>query len=195
MLSSKVLADAIQPRIKAGDVVEINGEYEAGSTLGFYLRRQVRILNGRSSDLWYGSFFNDAPHLFDDDASFRQLWSGPQRIFLWTEQDHVPTLPGPAYAIAQQRGQRDSEQSAVEAFTGDREVRSPWLRSAAVGDARAFACGSKSIRISACVIFSRRYRDWSVFVGPPPSTACWATLKPSLSGLVPVTYAVHRCQS
>ncbi len=103
-LSSKVLADAIQPRIKAGDVVEINGEYEAGSTLGFYLRRQVRILNGRSSDLWYGSFFNDAPHLFDDDASFRQLWSGPQRIFLWTEQDHVPPLPEPAYAIAHSGG-------------------------------------------------------------------------------------------
>jgi 4-amino-4-deoxy-L-arabinose transferase-like glycosyltransferase len=103
-LSSKILADAIQPRIKAGDVVEINGEFEAGSTLGFYLRRQVRILNGRSSDLWYGSFFNDAPHLFDDDASFRQLWSGPQRIFLWTEQDHVPALPGPAYAIAHSGG-------------------------------------------------------------------------------------------
>ena len=103
-LSSKVLADAIQPRIKAGDVVEINGEYEAGSTLGFYLRRQVRILNGRSSDLWYGSFFNDAPHLFDDDVSFRQIWSGPQRIFLWTEQDHVPSLPGPAYAIAHSGG-------------------------------------------------------------------------------------------
>ena len=103
-LSSKVLADAIQPRIRAGDVVEINGEYESGSTLGFYLRHQVRILNGRSSDLWYGSLFSDAPHLFDDDASFRQLWSGPQRIFLWTEQDHVPALPGPAYAIAHSGG-------------------------------------------------------------------------------------------
>jgi 4-amino-4-deoxy-L-arabinose transferase-like glycosyltransferase len=104
VLSSKALADAIQPRIKAGDGVEINGEYESGSTLGFYLRRQVRILNGRSSDLWYGSLFNDAPHLFDDDASFRQLWRGPQRIFLWAEQDHVPSLPGPAYAIAQSGG-------------------------------------------------------------------------------------------
>ena len=96
VLSSKVLADAIRPRLKAGDVVEIHGEYEAGSTLGFYLRRQVRILNGRSSDLWYGSFFGDAPHIFDDDASFQPLWSGPQRIFLWTPVDQVPALPGPA---------------------------------------------------------------------------------------------------
>ncbi len=90
VLSSKALADAIRPRLQAGDVVEINGEYEAGSTLGFYLRRQVRILNGRSSDLWYGSFFDDAPQLFDDNASFRQLWGGPQRIFLWTPLDQVP---------------------------------------------------------------------------------------------------------
>jgi 4-amino-4-deoxy-L-arabinose transferase-like glycosyltransferase len=104
VLSSKVLADAIRPRLQAGDVVEIHGEYEAGSTLGFYLRRQVRILNGRSSDLWYGSFFSDAPHIFDDDASFRPLWSGSQRIFLWTPVDHVPTLPGPAYVIAQSGG-------------------------------------------------------------------------------------------
>jgi hypothetical protein len=86
------------------DVVEIHGEYEAGSTLGFYLRRQVRILDGRSSDLWYGSFFSDAPHIFDDDASFQQLWSGPQRIFLWTPMDQVPALPGQAYAIAQSGG-------------------------------------------------------------------------------------------
>jgi hypothetical protein len=104
VLSSKALADAIRPRLQAGDVVEINGEYEAGSTMGFYLRRQVRILNGRSSNLWYGSFFNDAPHLFDDDASFGRLWSGSQRIFLWTPLDHVPALPGPAYAIAQSGG-------------------------------------------------------------------------------------------
>jgi 4-amino-4-deoxy-L-arabinose transferase-like glycosyltransferase len=104
VLSSKALADAIGPRLHPVDVVEINGEYEAGSTLGFYLRRQVRILNGRSSDLWYGSQFHDAPGIFDDDASFRRLWNGPKRIFLWTPMDHVPALPAPAYAIAQSGG-------------------------------------------------------------------------------------------
>jgi 4-amino-4-deoxy-L-arabinose transferase-like glycosyltransferase len=104
VLSSKALADAIQPRIKTGDVVEVNGEYEAGSTLGFYLRREVRILNGRSSNLWYGSFFNDAPQVFDDNRSFVRLWTSPQRVFLWTELDKVPVLPGPAYAIAQGGG-------------------------------------------------------------------------------------------
>ena len=104
VLSSKVLADAIQPRLQPGDIVEINGEYEAGSTLGFYLRRQVRILNGRSSNLWYGSFFRDAPRIFDDNASFLKLWKGPQRVFLWTELDSVPALPGTVCVIAKSGG-------------------------------------------------------------------------------------------
>jgi 4-amino-4-deoxy-L-arabinose transferase-like glycosyltransferase len=104
VLSSKALADAIQPQLQTGGVVEIHGEYEAGSTLGFYLQRQVRILNGRSSNLWYGSFFSDAPQIFDDDASFRALWGGPRRIFLWTPMDQVPALPGAVYTIAQSGG-------------------------------------------------------------------------------------------
>jgi hypothetical protein len=104
VLSSKALADAIGPRLKSGDVVEINGEYEAGSTLGFYLRRQVRILNGRSSDLWYGSFFGDAPQIFDDQVSFGRLWLGPARVFLWTPVDQVPRLAGPAFTIGRSGG-------------------------------------------------------------------------------------------
>jgi 4-amino-4-deoxy-L-arabinose transferase-like glycosyltransferase len=104
VLSSKSLADAIQSRVQPGDVVEINGEYEAGSTLGFYLRRQVRILNGRSSNLWYGSFFPDAPRTFDDNASFFRLWNGPQRVFLWTELDSIPALPGTVCVIAKNGG-------------------------------------------------------------------------------------------
>ena len=50
----------------------------------------MRILNGRDSNIWYGSFFPDAPDIFDDDKSFEQSWHGKQRIFLWTEEDKVP---------------------------------------------------------------------------------------------------------
>jgi hypothetical protein len=98
------LANAINRHIRIDDVVEINGEFEGGSSLSFYLQRQVRILNGRSSDLWYGSLFSDAPSIFDDDASFRQLWSGPNRIFLWTPADHRPALRGPVYLLARSGG-------------------------------------------------------------------------------------------
>jgi hypothetical protein len=85
VLTSKPLADAIARVYRPGDVIEINGEYEGGSTLGYYTGQQVRILNGRSANLWYGSFFPDAPQIFDDNASFQNLWNGPQTVFLWTE--------------------------------------------------------------------------------------------------------------
>lgn len=104
MLSSKALADAIRPQIRPGDIVEINGDYEAGSTLGFYLERQVRLLNGRDSDLWYGSFFSDAPRIFDDNSSFKTIWNGPHRVFLWTEMDNVPNLADPYCVLARSGG-------------------------------------------------------------------------------------------
>jgi 4-amino-4-deoxy-L-arabinose transferase-like glycosyltransferase len=85
ILTSKPLADAITRVYQPGDIIEINGEYEGGSTLNYYTGHQVRILNGRSANLWYGSFFPDAPQIFDDTSSFQRLWNGPQRIFLWTE--------------------------------------------------------------------------------------------------------------
>ncbi len=85
LLTSKPLADAIARVYQPGDIIEINGEYEGGSTLNYYTGHQVRILNGRSANLWYGSYFPDAPQIFDDSASFQRLWAGPQRAFLWTE--------------------------------------------------------------------------------------------------------------
>jgi hypothetical protein len=85
LLTSKPLADAIVHVYQPGDIIEINGEYEGGSTLNYYTGHQVRILNGHSANLWYGSYFPDAPQIFDDSASFQRLWAGPQRVFLWTE--------------------------------------------------------------------------------------------------------------
>jgi hypothetical protein len=104
VLSSAGLAEAIRPLLGSEDVIVVNGEYESGSTLGFYLEREVRILNGRSSNLWYGSFFSDAPAIFDDDASIARLWSGPRRVFLLTDAARPPRLPGAVYTIATDGG-------------------------------------------------------------------------------------------
>ena len=104
VLSSANLAAAIRPRLGPDDIIVLNGEYESGSTLGFYLHRQVRILNGRSSNLWYGSFFSDAPTIFDDDASVARLWSGPRRVFLLTDATALPHLPGRIFTIAASGG-------------------------------------------------------------------------------------------
>lgn len=89
VLTSKVLADKIESVWKPGDLIEVNGDYEAASTLPYYTQKQIRMLNGRDSNIWYGSTFPDAPNLFDDNDSFAKLWHGPQTIFFWTEEETV----------------------------------------------------------------------------------------------------------
>jgi 4-amino-4-deoxy-L-arabinose transferase-like glycosyltransferase len=89
ILTSKPLADAVARVYQPGDIIELNGEYEGGSTLNYYTGQQVRILNGRSANLWYGSHFPDAPQIFDDTDSFQRLWNGSQRVFLWTEAEKL----------------------------------------------------------------------------------------------------------
>jgi 4-amino-4-deoxy-L-arabinose transferase-like glycosyltransferase len=105
VLSSAQLAKAIAPQIKPEDLIAIHGEYESGSTLGFYLQRNdIHILEGRSSNLWYGSFFPDAPPIFETPQTIAQKWSGPQRIFIWQsttdEPRNLPALSGPVYILA-----------------------------------------------------------------------------------------------
>ncbi len=91
VLSSKVLADAIEKHWKPGDIIEDNGDYEAASSVNFYTHHQMRILNGRRNNIWYGSVFPDAPQIFDDDQSFEKLWQDKQRVFFWTEEDTIPS--------------------------------------------------------------------------------------------------------
>jgi 4-amino-4-deoxy-L-arabinose transferase-like glycosyltransferase len=106
VLTSKQLADAVAPQLKPADIIVIHGEYEAGSTLGFYLRRNdIHILEGRSSNLWYGSFFPDAPPIFENEESLRLKWSGVERVFLWQDVTQpLPKLPGKAYLLTQSGG-------------------------------------------------------------------------------------------
>jgi 4-amino-4-deoxy-L-arabinose transferase-like glycosyltransferase len=109
VISSAHLARAIESQVKPEDMVCIHGEYESGSTLGFYLKRaDIHILQGRSSNLWYGSFFPDAPKIFETPESFAAKWSGAQRIFLWQSltdpPNKLPVVDGPVYVIAKGGG-------------------------------------------------------------------------------------------
>ena len=110
-LTSEQLARAIAPQLRPNDLIVLHGEYEAGSTLGFYLRRNdLHIVEGRSSNLWYGSFFPDAPKIFETRESIGAKWLGAQRIFLWqdpSDQDRPPLdLPTPVYVIAKSGGKQ-----------------------------------------------------------------------------------------
>ncbi len=109
VLTSRQLAAAIAPVLHPDDLIIIHGEYEAASTLGFYLRRNdLHILEGRSSNLWYGSFFPDAPAIFETKATLATRWSAPQRIFLWQDLNNdpgpLPPLPGPTYLVSKSGG-------------------------------------------------------------------------------------------
>ena len=126
VLTSAQLAHAIAPQVHPGDLIVLHGEYESGSTLGFYLKRPsdvipepwqhtlapdtqfIHILEGRSSNLWYGSFFPDAPKIFETPSSIAQKWNAPQRIFLLQQLDddprNLPPLPGPVYILVKSGG-------------------------------------------------------------------------------------------
>src|SRR5262249_52456754 len=82
VLSSKQLADNIESHWTRGAVIETNGDYETASSVNFYTHRQIRMLNGRCNNIWYGSVFPDAPKVFDDDGSFEKLWQSQQTVFL-----------------------------------------------------------------------------------------------------------------
>lgn len=107
-LSSSRLADAIQSREKPGDLVMIYGDQAYGSSLLFYLKRPIDLVNGRTTSMWFGSTFPDAPHIFLDNADLVRDWSGDHRIFLFVppgQLDEVnKILPQPRYVVAESSG-------------------------------------------------------------------------------------------
>jgi len=107
-LSSRSLAEAINREYKDGEMIVINGEYEGGSSLNFYTKKMVYILNGRSANLEYGSYFQDAPPIFLNSADIARLWKEPARIYLFTDASKLDELaaglPSPAYRFAESGG-------------------------------------------------------------------------------------------
>jgi 4-amino-4-deoxy-L-arabinose transferase-like glycosyltransferase len=94
-LGSEGLANAIlteqarEPR--PGDLILIDGELTSGSTLIFYTHEQAHLVNGHLNGPWFGSFWPDAPPIFEDDASLDRLWAGPRRLFLLTYHSDART--------------------------------------------------------------------------------------------------------
>lgn len=102
VVSSEVLAEAIHPEMNSGDIIIVNGHYRDASALGFYLGRQVDLLNVPVRDL--GRFWSDAPAIFEDDATLNRQWTGANRVFLWTTPASAPKLSAPAYLIGENGG-------------------------------------------------------------------------------------------
>jgi len=104
ILSSKDLAMAIQKQYRPGDVIVVIGKYENASALNFYTGVPLRSLREPAGNMWYGSKFPDAPRVFETPATFKLLWDGPQRVFLWAEEDNPKELRGLAFYELARRG-------------------------------------------------------------------------------------------
>ncbi len=107
-LSSKHLAGVIARESRSGDRVMIYGDQAFGSSLLFYLQRPIELVNGRTTSMWFGSTYADAPKIFLDDAALLRAWESGERVFLFVPQHqraHVDRLlPDRKFAIAESSG-------------------------------------------------------------------------------------------
>ena len=91
-LSSEDLATVISEQAHAADKIMIYGDQAFGSSLLFYLKRSVLLVNGETTSMWFGSTYPDAPHIFLDDNDLKTAWSSPQRVFLFVPPQHVANV-------------------------------------------------------------------------------------------------------
>jgi hypothetical protein len=104
ILSSKDLAMAIREQYRPGDQIVVIGLYENASSLNFYTGIPLHSLRAPGGNMWYGTQFPGAPRVFETQASFVEMWNGPQRVFLWAEEDEPPALRGLASYVVARRG-------------------------------------------------------------------------------------------
>jgi hypothetical protein len=106
-LSSKALAQKIAAQEKPGDEVMIYGDQAFGSSLLFYLRRPIELVNGRTTSMWFGSTFPDAPKIFLNDSDLLRKWNSGGRVFLFVpayERKRVDRLLPQKYVVAEASG-------------------------------------------------------------------------------------------
>ena len=106
-LSSKNLAHEIAARARPEDRIMIYGDQAFGSSLLFYLQRPVELVEGRTTSMWFGSTFPDAPKIYLSDADLLHDWTGAGRIFLFVpphQKAKVDTLLSNRFVVAQASG-------------------------------------------------------------------------------------------
>lgn len=85
-LSSRGLAVKIAAQASPDDRVVIYGDQAFGSSLLFYLQRPIELVDGRTTSMWFGSTFPDAPKIFLTDSDLLRDWNASRRIFLFVPE-------------------------------------------------------------------------------------------------------------
>jgi uncharacterized membrane protein YqjE len=102
MLSSEDLAAKIQEleddrQISPANQVLLYGDQSFGSSIPFYLNRQVFLVEGRSTSMLFGSTFPDAPPIFLTATDLLHAWGTGNRKLLFIpaeKRDEVDHLLG-----------------------------------------------------------------------------------------------------
>ncbi|MGI4855159.1 MAG: ArnT family glycosyltransferase [Janthinobacterium lividum] len=102
MLSSAALArdftDAVQSgTLEPGSRLMLYGDQAYGSSLPFYTASVLPLVEGRTTSMWFGSTFPDAPHIFLTDADLLATWGKGERKVLFVpleKRDAVDRLLG-----------------------------------------------------------------------------------------------------
>jgi 4-amino-4-deoxy-L-arabinose transferase-like glycosyltransferase len=79
-MGSRPLAEALN-HAPEGQLI-VDDQYYAFSSVMFYANRKALLLNGRVTNVEYGSYAPGAPDVFLDDQQFARLWIEPQRYYL-----------------------------------------------------------------------------------------------------------------
>ena len=102
MLSSQNFAATIQhlestQSISPGNQILIYGDQAYGSSIPFYLGRQVDLVDGRTTSMLFGGTFPDAPHIFFTSSDLVAIWGKGERKLLFVpleRRDDVDQLLG-----------------------------------------------------------------------------------------------------
>jgi len=133
-LSSRSLAMELNKYLQPKDRVVIYGDFAAGSSLAFYIHRQLCMYNAPYSELEYGSQFPDAPKIFFNDQGFSSLWNSGDRVFLIVPSAQLQSararLPLDATWLFAESGGKiaflnqplDADQSSVEGVRRQRKI-------------------------------------------------------------------------
>ena len=79
-MSSRPLASALL-KAPPGQLI-VDDQYYAFSSIFFYTNRRALLLNGRVTNLEYGSNAPGAPQVFINDQDFKKLWLTQDRYYL-----------------------------------------------------------------------------------------------------------------
>ena len=107
IIGSKGLAAKLATALQPGDEVMLDGELTSGSTLLFYTRHPLLLVNGRVNGPWFGSFWPDAPAIFPGETELHREWAGARHVYLLTYQRariHDLQGSGPVRTFAESGG-------------------------------------------------------------------------------------------